>query len=223
VRVSPETLFQAGWTLLFGVGRKARRAHRRAGGERGYALFGTPTDEALHAGALLRPLWAEALDDEHRLGHRPVESLDELSRLEARVDFATTLLDTFETRFGLTIDALENAELLGLGVDTRRRIRLTTLVRTGLLHSVISGEFKFSAVKRELLSQFARVAFDKTGKLSEAITRQVNRLCDTVKGNRDALAELLERALTELEGAMGGVAETDLDLRYAGELFLVAD
>jgi hypothetical protein len=218
-QVTPEVLFRAGWSLLFPLVRKARRIARQSGAERGFALFGSPTDEALHAAQRLRPLWPEILDDSARLGHRPIETLDELSRLEARVDHAASLLDTFERRFGLTVDALEHANLPGMSADSRRRIRLTTLVRTGLLHALLAGEFRFTPTNRESLSQFAKLAFDGSGQLSPALSKQLARLQE---GGDEALAELLDRALTELQDALGTVAERDLDLRYAGELFLVA-
>lgn len=110
-QVTPETLFRSGWTLVFDVSRKARRLAVRAGTNRGYTLFGSPTDDAIQAAALLRPRYAAVLDDPEALGSRPIATPEELARIEARIDEASLVLGAFEARFGLTLAALEEGDL----------------------------------------------------------------------------------------------------------------
>lgn len=228
-QVTPETLFKAGWTLVTAVAKKARRLAHRAGVDRGFALFGSPTDETISAAATLRPVFPELLEGGAALGYRPVRTLADLSLLEARVDQATAELDAFEHRFGLTIDALEAADLPGIGPDARRRIRLTTLVRTGLLHLLLSDEFRFAPVDRDSLVAFSRAAFAEGG-LSATFMRLVKSVSAPALEPTDAstnaesfaVSRLLERAMDELVESLGNVAERDLDLRYAGELFLAS-
>jgi hypothetical protein len=140
-QVTPEMLFKAGWTLVFDVSRKARRLALRAGQDKGFALFGSPTDEVIQAAALLRPHYPEVLDDPARLGARALATLEELAKVEAYLDEVNLVLDAFEGYFGLTLHALEEGDLPGLEPDARKGIRLTTLVRTGLLHALLRDEF----------------------------------------------------------------------------------
>lgn len=225
-QVTPEALFKVGWTLAFDVSKKARRVAARAGVAKGYQLFGSPTDEAIQAAALARPRYAQALDSREALGSRPFSTPEELARVEARVDEAVLLLDAFEAHFGLTLAALEEGDI-GLDSDARRRVRLTTLVRTGLLHALLSDEFRFAPVTREQLVAFSRAAFTKDA----ALTPELRNTIDLVVGaalegasdeSREVFRALVDRAITELVEALGPVEERDLDLRYAGEIFLVA-
>jgi hypothetical protein len=225
-QVTPETLFKVGWTLVFDVSKKARRVAARAGQAKGYQLFGSPTDEAIQAASLARPRYAEALDEPGALGSRPFATPEELARVEARVEEAMLLLDAFEAHFGLTLAALEEGDL-GLDADTRRRVRLTTLVRTGLLHALLSDEFRFTPATREQLVTFSRKAFAKDASL----TPELRNTLDLVVGaalegasdeSREVFRSLVDRAVAELVEALGPVEERDLDLRYAGEIFLVA-
>lgn len=227
-QVPPETLFKAGWTLVFDASRKARRLAARAGQDRGFWLFGSPTDEVILALSAVRPRYPEELDDPSRIGLRSIATLDELTRLEARVGEAAQLLDAFERHFGLTLSALEEAELPGLDADGRKRIRLTTLVRTGLLHALLEDEFRFDPVTREQLVAFSRAAFNKDASPTDALSQRVRVLVESqLEGEDDdqrALsADLMTRAVDELIESLGPVHEHDLDLRYAGELFLVGD
>jgi hypothetical protein len=226
-RVSPETFFKAGWTQLFAMAKKARKVCKRAGVEQGFGLFGTPTDETIYAAHLVRPLYAEVLDGEgqDKLGHRPIATLEDLARIEAHIAHATDLLDAFEHRFGVTIDALQHAESLALSKDARRRIRLTTLIRTGLANTLLSDGFSFAPLDREGIAAFGRAAFGPGGGLSETMSRLVSGLLagkDEASREGAALARLVERAMDELVESLGPVEEREVDLRYAGELFLVA-
>lgn len=224
-QVAPEMLFKTGWTLVFNLGRKARRLAARAGQDRGYLLFGSPTDEAIAAAALLRPQYAEAVDDPGALGARPFTTLDELTRIEARIDQATLLLDAFERHFGLTVAALDEAELPGVGPDARRRTRLSTLVRTALLHGLLSDELRFTPVSRDQLVAFSRAAFTADARLTPAFAESMRVLVDATldePASHEAFRELTQRAVDELVESLGPVHERDLDLRYVGDLFLVA-
>jgi hypothetical protein len=225
-QVTPETLFQAGWTMVHTAARKARRLAGRSGQDRDYWLFGSPTDEVILAMSALRPRYPEELDDPTRFGSRPISTLDELTRLEARIDEASLLLDAFEHHFGLTLQALEESELPGLDDKARKNIRLTTLVRTGLLHFSLSDEFRFTPVTRDELVAFSRVAFNKDGSATDVLTARLRILVDShLEGEdehqRQLFADLMSRAVDELVESLGSVHEHDIDLRYAGELFLV--
>lgn len=215
VKVSPELLFKAGWTQVFAMTKKARKVARRAGVEQGFGLFGAPTDEVLYAAQLLRPLYAEVSDDTQSLGHRPIATLADISKIEAYLSHAHELLDAFEERFGVTIDALQHAESLALSKDARKRIRLTTLVRTGLANLLVSDQFVFTPLDRPTLSTFASAALHKDGGLTPLMVETLAGL-----GRAGALGRLVERATEELVESMGSV-DRDVDLRYAGELFLV--
>lgn len=218
VKVSPELLFKAGWTLVFAMSKKARRVAKRAGLEQGFGLFGAPTDEALYAAQLVRPLFPELLDDAQSLGHRPIATLEDISKIEAYLSHASELLDAFEERFGVTIDALQHAESLALSKDARKRIRLTTLVRTGLANLLVSDQFSFSPLDRQTIATFASAALDKDGGLTPLMRETLAGL--GAAGASTALGRLVERATEELVESMGST-DRDVDLRYAGELFLV--
>jgi len=224
-QIAPEMLFKTGWTLVFNLGRKARRLAARAGQDRGYLLFGSPTDEAVAAASLLRPQYAEAVDDPGALDTRPFSTLDELTRIEARIDQATLVLDAFERHFGLTLTALDEADLPGIGPDARRRTRLSTLVRTALLHGLLSDEFRFTPVSRDQLVAFSRAAFSAGHTLSPAFEECIRILVQATVGDaasHEAFRDLTQRAVDELVESLGPVAERDLDLRYVGDLFLIA-
>ena len=224
-QIAPEMLFKTGWTLVFNVGRKARRLAARAGQDRGYLIFGSPTDEAIAAAAQLRPQYAEVVDDPGALGAHPFTTLEELTRIEARIDQATLVLDAFERHFGLTLTALDEAELPGIGPDARRRTRLSTLVRTALLHGLLEDEFRFTPVSRDELVAFSRAAFAGTAHTTPAFDERVQALVRATvddSPSHEAFRELTERAVGELVESLGPVHERDLDLRYVGDLFLVA-
>lgn len=225
-QVTPETLFKAGWTLVFNVAKKARRLYARAGQDRGYHLFGAPTDEVLLHMSALRPRYAEALDDPGALGSRPIATLEELARIEARIDEASHVLDAFERHFGLTLSALDEGELPGIDEGARRRIRLTTLVRTGLAHFLAHDEFRFAPLTRDAIVAFSRAAFTADAKLTPALAERIellvaSQLEGASEAEREAFESLVRRAVDELVESLGPVHERDLDLRYAGELFLV--
>ncbi len=224
-QVTPEMLFKAGWTQLFEVGKKARRLAARAGQARGFTLFGTPTDEVIASASQLRPRYPLTLDDPGRLDSRAFATLEELARAEAYIDEATLVLDAFEKHFGVTLSALEEGELPGLTADARKNIRLTTLVRTGLLHSLLHDELSFTPVDRDMLVAFSRAAFGKETVLTPAFEARVASLTESLgevsAATREAFASLVQRAVVELVENLGPVHERDLDLRYAGEVFLV--
>jgi len=226
-QVTPETLFKAGWTLVFDLSRKARRLALRAGQDKGFSLFGSPIDEVIQAAAFLRPRYAEALDDPGRIGARPFATLEELSKVEAYIDEANLVLGAFERHFGLTLKALEEGDLPGLEHDARKNIRLTTLVRMGLLHTLLSDQFSFMPVDRDTLVAFSRAAFGKDTVLTPAFDKTVHALVESgLEGadelSREAFRGLVQRAVDELVEALGPVKERDLDLRYVGDIFLVA-
>ena len=215
-QVAPEVLFKAGWTQVFAMAKKARRVCKKAGVELGFTLFGSPTDEALFAAHLMRPLYAEVLDDATSLGHRPIATLADISKIEAHVAHASELLEAFETRFGVTVDALQHAESLELSKDARRRIRLTTLIRTGLANLLVSDAFVFTPLDRAGIAAFASAALSREGHLTP-LMRDTLAPITTAGG---ALARLVERATEELVESMGST-DREIDLRYAGELFLI--
>jgi len=215
VKVSPELLFKTGWTQVFAVAKRARKVARRAGVEQGFGLFGSPIDEVLYAAQLLRPLYAEVSDDAQSFAHRPIATLEDISKIEAILSHASELLDAFEERFGVTIDALQHAESLALSKDARRRIRLTTLVRTGLANLLVSDQFVFTPLDRQTIATFASAALDRDGGLTPLMRGTLAAM-----GGGSAIARLVERATEELIESMGS-PERDIDLRYAGELFLV--
>lgn len=218
VKVSPELLFKAGWTQVFAMTKKARKVARRAGVEQGFGLFGSPTDEVLYAAQLLRPLYAEISEDAQSLAHRPIATLADISKIEAHLGHASELLDAFEERFGVTIDALQHAESLALSKDARKRIRLTTLVRTGLANLLVSDQFVFTPLDRQTIATFASAALHKDGGLTPLMRDTLAALRSSESSG--ALGRLVERATEELVESMGS-ADRDIDLRYAGELFLV--
>jgi len=226
-QVTPETLFKAGWTLVFDLSRRARRLAARAGQDRGFSLFGSPYDEVIQAAAFLRPRYPETLDDPGALGARPFATLAELSKVEAYIDEATLVLGAFERHFGLTIKALEEGDLPGLEPAARKDIRLTTLVRTGLLHALLSDEFSFVPVDRDTLVAFSRAAFGKETVLTPAFDETVRVIVESgLEGadelSREAFRGLVSRAVDELVEALGPVHERDIDLRYVGDIFLVS-
>lgn len=213
-KVSPEVLFKAGWTQVFAMSKKARRTCKRAGVDQGFGLFGAPTDEALYAAHLIRPLYAEVLDDPQSLSHRPIATLADISKIEAHIAHANELLDAFEGRFGVTVEALQHAESLELSKDARRRIRLTTLIRTGLANLLLTDNFTFTPLDRPAIATFASAALTRDGGLTPLMRKAMTAL------GEGALGRLVERATDELVESMGS-PDRDVDLRYAGELFLV--
>ncbi len=224
-QVTPETLFKAGWTQLFELGKKARRVAARAGQARGFTLFGTPTDEVIAAASQLRPRYPITLDDPGRFDARAFATLEELARAEAYIDEATLVLDAFEQHFGVTLKALEEGELPGLTADARKNIRLTTLVRTGLLHSLLHDELSFTPVDRDMLVAFSRAAFGKDTVLTPAFEARVAALNESLghvpAAMREAFSSLVQRSVVELVETLGPVHERDLDLRFVGDVFLV--
>lgn len=219
-KVWPLELFQAGYSLTLDLAVRARRVLARAGHARGLTLFGPPIDEALGAVALPRPLLYEGLVDPALVGLRPFATLAELARLEVVLSDAEVVVDFFEARFGLTPEAVLDSPVLdALDRDARRRVRLATLVRTGLANLLLTDAFAFAPLDREGLAAFARAAFDARGELSPLLARAQANL---VEAAPPAVGRLVEGALDAVVMALGRVRPEDLDPRYAGELFLVA-
>lgn len=220
-RVWPKELFRAGHTLTWEVGLRARRVQRRAGVDRGLALFGSPIDEALHGLALPHPLYAMAIDDPARPDFRPLSTLEELARVEVLVEDADHVLRFFEAQLGFTPERVFDAPALAsLSDQARRDVRLATLLRTGLVHALLTDALSFDPVGREELAAFARAAFTREGLLSAPFQAALEAM---VAGSGDAVASFVRRSVDAFVDAMGRVAPEDIDPRFAGELVLVRE
>ncbi len=214
-RVSVEHCFRVGHSLVFLQVRRARALARRAGRTLGFNVFDTPIDEVLEGLLLQRPLFAEVLDDERSLDFRPFTTTADLALTDTWLARAEAVLGWFETRFGFSPDALGAME--GISDDTRRRLRLDTLFRTGLANALVHDAFSFAPLGREDLSQFARMAFTKEGKAGPALAK----LIEAAEDGDPSVQRFIERAVDVLTETLAGIKPVDIDGRYASDLFVV--
>jgi len=219
-RAWPVELFQLGHSLTLRLALKARRVLRRAGTDHGLSLFGSPSDEALQAVGLARPLLFEGAVDSARLGYRPFATLAELARIEGMVDDAHEVLRFFETDLGFSPEAIfEAPSIAALSDESRRHIRLATLFRTGLAHALLSDVFRFAPLDRADLEAFARAAFTRDGTLSRVVE---GALAGTREGAHEAVGRFIDAAMQELVATLGRVRSDDLETRFVSELLLVS-
>ncbi len=213
----PLELFKLGHSLTREVAVSARALEKRTGVGHGLSLLGSPLDEAVHGAGLVQPLYFAALDDGHSLHYRPFATMADLQRVRGVVADADAVVSFFETRFGLTIDAL--IEVTATATSAADEVRLATLFRTGLAHAVVEESFAFAPLDREQLSLFARVSLTPESGLSPT----VDNIVEGFKAQAEPeVARFIEQALAALVTAIGGVSADDIEPRYLGELFLTS-
>lgn len=218
-KTTPEMLFRTGHTLTVQAAKAARALARRAGASEGLALFGAPDDQMLAGAALMRPLFAEALDDPRRTGFRAFATLDDLARVEARVSDDAAVVSFFEARFGFTAAAVAR---LPIGAEQRARVRFATLLRTAAVWALLRDELAFEPLGKDEIAAFARAAFVGRGRAAAYSPAMQAVLTSVAQSDApDAVRSFVGRAFDELLDALGGVSAEDVEARFAGDLFLV--
>ena len=214
--VWPEQLFRLGHSLSVTLCLRARRVRSRAGATIGFDLFGAPIDDALSWVSQAQPRYYEGLEGGASILARPFKTLAEIHQVDALITRCEGILDYFKTRMGFSIEALQEAPL-GLDADGLRRIRLSTLLRTGIAQLLLSDELRFVPLSRDDLVAFLTLGLQAgtlNETLAEALTLQKTRMDPSV-------AQFFDDAIAELVEAFGQVASDDIDPSYASELFLV--
>jgi len=216
MRKSIEFCFRVGYSLVFSLVRRVRALTRRSGFSLGFQIFGAPIDDIVEGLLLKRPLFPESLDAETSFEFRPFVTTADLALVETWLEQGETVLTWFEDSFGFKPEALEKLE--GISDDTRRRIRLDTLLRTGLANALVHDRFAFEPLGREDLASFARMAFTKDGKAGKALLS----LLEASKGSSDAVNRFIEKAVDGLTDTLAGIVPADIETHYASDIFLIS-
>ena len=217
-KVWPEQLFRAGHSLTMEWGLKARRIGLRAGTRHGLYLFGEPKDDLLAGMCGPQPMYYSGLDRDSDMTQRPFESLEELDRVAVHLRQMDAVLTFFEEKLGFSPDALLAAPLEGFDDDAKRLIRLSTLFRTGLAQLMLSEQFAFTPLARDDLAGFLKLALAEPGKLSAPVLKA----CEQIKQDTsEPVSRWIDRAVEDIALTLGRLTHSEVDERYAGELFLV--
>lgn len=196
-RVSPKTLFRAGFSLTVPLRQRAARLMKHAGHEHGFFLFDPPLDDVIRGCLGIRPLYFTGLEMDVADTFRNFTSLSEARKTKAALRQAEEVL-----RFVTTALKAHPAQLAkAIPESLRPAVTHTTLMATALLNALSGRENLLQPIPQPeivTISQVVLVDSPNGGRcinprLQDAVKRFLER-----EENRFAAA-LFDLALRKME------------------------
>jgi hypothetical protein len=224
----PIELFRIGQTLIRELSRRARALKRDGWLGRvpnGLGLLEPELRRVLEACRLPRPRRFVGVDEDGRPRTEPFAVLSELTAARRTLDTIGALGRLLVDGLGLPPDFDAALDLSGCLPAAWPEISAGDLLRTALVHGVVSGRLQFTPVTGADLAAFVRRAVDG-GRLvasvrAEAVEALLARLPrDAAAGDARSLLEgYLDVVLDRLGDEVAGLAPSPLpDVRFVGGL-----